>query len=142
MAKKKNLAAVALGKRGGEARSKTMTAEERSESARKAGLAGGRGRRKSEMRRQTGERTTPGIEPVEWRVVPSQSNGYDGWFLQGGYTEISTSNSGRERASFVTAVEGFFDNRQHAEIVLMKLKKGDVNNARSANRDDQNSDLG
>lgn len=44
--KRKNAAAVALGRRGGKARAKKMTAEERSESARKAGLAGGRGRGK------------------------------------------------------------------------------------------------
>jgi hypothetical protein len=46
MAKKKNAAAVELGRKGGKARLKKMTAEERSESARKAGLAGGRGRKK------------------------------------------------------------------------------------------------
>jgi hypothetical protein len=39
MAKRKNPAAVALGKRGGKNRAKKMTAEERSESARKAGQA-------------------------------------------------------------------------------------------------------
>lgn len=44
--KRKNAAAVSLGRRGGKARAKKMTAEERSESARKAGLAGGRGRPK------------------------------------------------------------------------------------------------
>jgi general stress protein YciG len=46
MAKKKNPAAVALGRKGGKARLKTMTPEERSEIARKAGKAGGRGRKK------------------------------------------------------------------------------------------------
>jgi hypothetical protein len=48
MAKRKNSAAVALGKRGGKARAQKLTPEERSESARKAGLAGGRGRKKLE----------------------------------------------------------------------------------------------
>jgi len=37
---KKNPAAVALGRKGGKARLKTMTPEERQESARKAGVAG------------------------------------------------------------------------------------------------------
>lgn len=46
MAKRKNPAAVALGRKGGKARLKTMTSEERSEIARKAGKAGGRGRTK------------------------------------------------------------------------------------------------
>jgi hypothetical protein len=46
MAKKKNPAAVALGKRGQKARHKKLTPEQRSEIARKAGLAGGRGRKK------------------------------------------------------------------------------------------------
>jgi general stress protein YciG len=64
MAKRKNPAAVALAKRrmktmtadersevarkGGKARLTTMTPEQRSEIARKAGLAGGRGRKKAE----------------------------------------------------------------------------------------------
>ena len=39
MAKRKNPEAVKLGRRGGKARLKTMTAEERSEAARKAVLA-------------------------------------------------------------------------------------------------------
>jgi general stress protein YciG len=39
MAKKKDPAAVALGRRGGKARLKTMTSEQRSEIARKAGQA-------------------------------------------------------------------------------------------------------
>jgi hypothetical protein len=43
---KKNPAAVALGKRGAKARNKSLTPEERSEIARKAGKAGGRGRKK------------------------------------------------------------------------------------------------
>ena len=42
---KKNPAAVALGKRGAKARNKALTPEERSEIARKAGKAGGRGRK-------------------------------------------------------------------------------------------------
>jgi len=46
--KKKNPAAVSLGRKGGKARMKTMTPEQRSEIARKAGLAGGRGRKKAE----------------------------------------------------------------------------------------------
>ena len=46
MAKKKNAAAVALGRRGAKARQKKLTPEQRSEIARKAGLAGGRGRKK------------------------------------------------------------------------------------------------
>ena len=46
MAKRKNPAAVALGKRGAKARLKKLTPEQRSEIARKAGLAGGRGRGK------------------------------------------------------------------------------------------------
>lgn len=64
MAKKKNPAAVALGKlrserlsaeervaiarKGGKARKKNLTPEQRKEIARKAGLAGGRGRKKEE----------------------------------------------------------------------------------------------
>jgi hypothetical protein len=39
MAKRKNLAAAALGRKGGKNRAKKLTAEERRESARKAGLA-------------------------------------------------------------------------------------------------------
>jgi hypothetical protein len=42
----KNPAAVALGSLGGKARSKRLTPEQRSEIARKAGTAGGRGRKK------------------------------------------------------------------------------------------------
>jgi len=45
MAKRKNPAAVALGKRGAKARMTKLTPEERSEIARKGGLAGGRGRK-------------------------------------------------------------------------------------------------
>ena len=44
--KKKNPAAVALGALGGRARKRKLTAEQRSAIARKAGLAGGRGRKK------------------------------------------------------------------------------------------------
>lgn len=44
--KKKNRAAVELGKRGAEARMEKLTPEQRSEIARKAGKAGGRGRAK------------------------------------------------------------------------------------------------
>lgn len=47
MAKRKNSAAVALGKRGAKARMTKLTAAQRSEIARKAGLAGGRGRKKA-----------------------------------------------------------------------------------------------
>jgi general stress protein YciG len=43
---KKNPAAVALGRKGGKARLKKLTPEQRSEIARKAGKAGGRGRKK------------------------------------------------------------------------------------------------
>jgi hypothetical protein len=39
MAKRKNPAAVALGKRGGKSRARNLTAEQRRESARKAGQA-------------------------------------------------------------------------------------------------------
>ena len=46
MAKRKNPAAVALGKRSAAGRMKKLTPEQRSEIARKAGLAGGRGRGK------------------------------------------------------------------------------------------------
>lgn len=42
----RNQAAVMLGSRGGKARTKKLTAEQRSEIARKGGLAGGRGRNK------------------------------------------------------------------------------------------------
>jgi hypothetical protein len=45
--KRKNANAVALGRRGGKARASKLTPEERSASARKAGLAGGRGRKKA-----------------------------------------------------------------------------------------------
>jgi hypothetical protein len=44
--KEKNAAAVALGALGGAARKKKLSKEERSAIARKAGLAGGRGRTK------------------------------------------------------------------------------------------------
>jgi hypothetical protein len=47
MAKRKNPAAVALGKRSAAGRMKKLTPEQRSEIARKAGLAGGRGRKKA-----------------------------------------------------------------------------------------------
>jgi hypothetical protein len=46
--KRKNAAAVELGKRGAKARMSKLTPEQRSEIARKAGLAGGRGRKKAE----------------------------------------------------------------------------------------------
>ena len=46
MPKRKNPAAVALGKRSAAGRMKKLTPEERSAIARKAGLAGGRGRPK------------------------------------------------------------------------------------------------
>ena len=46
MTKRKNPAAVALGRKGGKARSQKLTPEERSEIARRAGKAGGRGRKK------------------------------------------------------------------------------------------------
>lgn len=47
MAKRKNPAAVKLGRRGAKVRMKKLTPEERSAIARKAGLAGGRGRGKA-----------------------------------------------------------------------------------------------
>jgi hypothetical protein len=47
MAKKKLPAAVEMGRRGGKARAKKLTAEERSAIARKAGKKGGRGRKKT-----------------------------------------------------------------------------------------------
>lgn len=47
MAKLSKAQRAALGQKGGQMRLKTMTAEERSEIARKAGLAGGRGRKKT-----------------------------------------------------------------------------------------------
>jgi general stress protein YciG len=46
--KKKDPAAVALGRKGGKARLTKMTPEQRSEIARKAGKAGGRGRKKDQ----------------------------------------------------------------------------------------------
>jgi general stress protein YciG len=46
VATKKNPAAVELGRKGGKARLTKLTAEERSEIARKAGRAGGRGRKR------------------------------------------------------------------------------------------------
>jgi general stress protein YciG len=49
MAKRKNPAAVALGRKGGKARNAKLTPEQRSEIARKAGKAGGRGRKKKEL---------------------------------------------------------------------------------------------
>lgn len=45
--KKKNPAAVSLGKLGNKARNSRMTAEERRESARKAGIASGKARAKN-----------------------------------------------------------------------------------------------
>jgi len=48
MARRKNPAAVALGRRGGKARLTKLTPEQRSEIARKAGKAGGRGRKKAD----------------------------------------------------------------------------------------------
>ena len=47
MAKRKDPAAVALGRKGQKARHAKLTPEQRSEIARKAGLAGGRGRGKA-----------------------------------------------------------------------------------------------
>lgn len=47
MAKKKDPAAVTLGSKGGKARKKKLTPEQRSEIARMGGLAGGRGRKKA-----------------------------------------------------------------------------------------------
>lgn len=47
MSARKDPAAVALGRKGGKARLRTMTQEERSQAARVAGLAGGRGRKKA-----------------------------------------------------------------------------------------------
>ena len=47
MAKRKDPNAVALGRKGGKARLTKLTPEERSEIARQAGLAGGRGRKKA-----------------------------------------------------------------------------------------------
>jgi hypothetical protein len=46
VARRKNAAAVELGKRGAKARLKKLTPEQRSAIARKAGLAGGRGMKK------------------------------------------------------------------------------------------------
>ena len=46
--KRKDPAAVALGRKGGKARKKKLSPEQRSEIARKAGLAGGRGRKKDQ----------------------------------------------------------------------------------------------
>jgi hypothetical protein len=46
MRKKKNPAAVALGRKGAKARNQNLTPEQRSEIARRAGKAGGRGRKK------------------------------------------------------------------------------------------------
>ena len=46
MAKRKNPAAVSLGRKGGKARMKSLTPAQRIEIARKAGKAGGRGRKK------------------------------------------------------------------------------------------------
>jgi general stress protein YciG len=47
MAKRKDPAAVSLGRKGGKARLTKMTPKERSEIARMGGLAGGRGRKKA-----------------------------------------------------------------------------------------------
>jgi general stress protein YciG len=44
--KRKNKAAQDLGRKGGKARAKSLSAAERIEIARKAGTAGGRGRKK------------------------------------------------------------------------------------------------
>lgn len=46
VATRKDPAAVALGRKGGKARKKKLSPEQRSEIARKGGLAGGRGRGK------------------------------------------------------------------------------------------------
>ena len=48
MAKKKSAAAVELGRKGGMARAKKLTPAQRSEIARKAGKAGGRGRKRGQ----------------------------------------------------------------------------------------------
>jgi hypothetical protein len=50
VATKKNPAAVALGRLGAKERNKKLTAEERSEIAKRAGLAGGRGRKKDKSK--------------------------------------------------------------------------------------------
>jgi hypothetical protein len=72
------------------------------------------------MKRLTGERTTPGAAIVEWRVVPSQSKGYSGWFLQVGYYK---RENGRDH--FVCAIEGFFDDLRCAKFVLSRLHEAD-----------------
>ena len=48
-----------MGRKGGKARLQTMTPEERSEIARKAGLAGGRGRPKKAVKERTKGRAKP-----------------------------------------------------------------------------------
>ena len=57
MARRKNPAAVALGKRGAKARLKKLTPEERSAIARKAGLAGGRGKEEGRLVMDTWKRS-------------------------------------------------------------------------------------
>ena len=46
---RKNPHAAALGRRGGKARLKTMTAQQRREIARKAGIASGRARKRAKL---------------------------------------------------------------------------------------------
>jgi general stress protein YciG len=57
MAKKKNKAAVELGKRGAKKRNENLTPEQRQEIARKAGLASGKARAKEPGTEREGSRT-------------------------------------------------------------------------------------
>jgi hypothetical protein len=77
VAKRKNPAAVALGRKGGKARLKTMTPEERSEIARKAGKAGGRGRKKSAFRIWVQSGKVPSWGAA--RILDSRNFLPDGW---------------------------------------------------------------
>jgi hypothetical protein len=72
------------------------------------------------VKRLTGERTAPATPIEEWRVVPSQSIGYDGWFLQGGRWEPKNG-----RREFKAAVEGFFDcdHKKQADRICRILKR-------------------
>jgi hypothetical protein len=63
------------------------------------------------MKRHARQRTTSAAATVRCRVVPSQSIGYDGWFLQGGhYTKKNGCNY------FVCAIDGFSDDLHGAKV--------------------------
>ena len=73
------------------------------------------------MKRANGkDRVVSGMPIHEWRIAPSQSQGYDGWFLQGGGVKEKTGR-GKE---FTPGVEGFFTDYGKAKAALAALQEG------------------